>query len=210
MLNIHFISVKLITCITVYHKFFITLVICHWLGMSLTTYETVKFSSAIRGYHVYGNIWQPKENDKLQCDHESDNNYDLFGIKTCPDAGFHPQIVGHLPREISWFIKFLLDLETTVTATLSSMHYWRLPLVQGGLQIPCVVNAKLIDTKKNKEILAKYLKMVQTHYTEPSSDENVIMGSFLAMSVNEDANTANCKNYTKCPNERWQTNHWKL
>ena len=42
--------------------------------------------------------------------------------------------------------------------------------------------------------------MVQTHYTEPSSDEDVIMGSFLPMSVNEDANTANRKNCTKCPN----------
>ena len=41
--------------------------------------------------------------------------------------------------------------------------------------------------------------MVQTHYTEPSSDEDVIMRSFLAMSVNEDANTANCKDCTKCP-----------
>ena len=31
--------------------------------------------------------------------------------------------------------------------------------------------------------------MVQTHYTEPPSDEDVIMGFSLAMSVNEDANT---------------------
>ena len=41
--------------------------------------------------------------------------------------------------------------------------------------------------------------MVQTHHTELSSDEDVIMGSFLAMSVNEDANTANRKDCTKCP-----------
>ena len=49
--------------------------------------------------------------------------------------------------------------------------------------------------------------MVQTHYTEPSSDEDVIMGSFLAMSVNEDANTANRKDCTKCPNKGGKTNH---
>ena len=73
--------------------------------------------------------------------------------------------------------------------------------MQGGLEFPCVVNAKLIGTKENKEILAKYLEMVQTHYTEPSSDEDVIMGSFLSMSVNEDANTGNRKDCTKCPNK---------
>ena len=43
--------------------------------------------------------------------------------------------------------------------------------------------------------------MVQTHYTDPSSDEDVIMGYFMAMSVNEDANIANRKDFTRCPNK---------
>ena len=101
--------------------------------MPLTTYETVKFSCLIRGYHVYRNVWQPKENEALHCDHVSDNNYDLFAIKTCRDAELHPQIVGHLPLEIYRFTKFLLDRGAIITATLSSMHYRRSPLVQGGL-----------------------------------------------------------------------------
>ena len=45
----------------------------------------------------------------------------------------------------------------------SSTHYRRSPLVQGGLEISCVVNARLIVTKKNKEILVKHLDMVQAH-----------------------------------------------
>ena len=49
--------------------------------------------------------------------------------------------------------------------------------------------------------------MGQIHYTEPSSDEDVIMGSFLAMSVNEDVNTANCKDCTKCPNKLGKNHH---
>ena len=97
--------------------------------MSSTTYETVKLSCAIRGYHVYKNVWQPKENETLQCDHESDNDYDLFAIKTCRDAEFHSQIVGHLPLEISGFTKFLLDRGATITTTLSITHYRRSPLV---------------------------------------------------------------------------------
>ena len=84
-------------------------------------------------------------------DHETDNDYDLFAIKICQEAEFHPQIVGHLPLEMSWFTRFLLDRGATITATLSSMHYRRLPLVQGGLEIPYVVNAKLIGTKNKKK-----------------------------------------------------------
>ena len=82
--------------------------------------------------------------------HETDNDHDLFAIKICQEAEFHPQIVGHLPLEMSWFTRFLLDHGATITATLSSMHYRRLPLVQGGLEIPYVVNAKLIGTKRKK------------------------------------------------------------
>ena len=121
-------------------------------------------------------------------DHESGNDYDLFAMKICRDAEFHPQIVGHLLLEISRFTKCLLDRGATITATFSSTYYQRSPPVQGVLEIPCLVNAKLIGTKKNKEILAKYLEMVQTHYTESSSEEDVIMGSFPAMPINEDAN----------------------
>ena len=143
--------------------------------MSSTTSETVKFSCAGRGYQVQRTVWQPKENETLQFDHESDNDYDFCEKKTCRDAEFHPQIVGCLPLEISRLTKFLLDRGVTITATLSTTHYRRSSLVQGGLEIPCVANAKLIGTKKNKEILVKYLEMVQTHYTEPSSDEDVII-----------------------------------
>ena len=47
--------------------------------------------------------------------------------------------------------------------------------------------------------------MVQTHYTEPPSDEDVIMGSFMAISVNEDANTA--KTAPNVPVKEEKTNH---
>ena len=164
--------------------------------MSSTPYKTVKFSCAIQGYYVNRNVCQSKENESLQCYHEPDNDYDLFAIKTYQGAEFH------LTLEISQFTKFLLDCGARITATFSSTHYRKLSLVQGGLDIPCVVNAKLIGTKKNKDFLAKYLEMAQTRYTEPSSDGDVIiMGSFLAMSINEDANTANRKYGTKCPNK---------
>ena len=103
--------------------------------------------------------------------------------------------------EISQFTKFLLDSGAAITTTLSSTHYQRSPPVKGVLEIPCVRNGKLIVTKKNTEILAKYLETTQIHYPEPSSDEDV-MGSFLAISVNEDGNTANRTDCTKCSNKR--------
>ena len=123
--------------------FLLTIVIHYRFVMSSTAFEAATFSCAIRGYRVYRNIWQPKESETLQCYHESDNDYGLFAIKACRDAEFHRQIVGDLPLEMSRLTKFLLDHGATVTTTFSGTHC---------LEIPCVVNAKLTGTKKNKKI----------------------------------------------------------
>ena len=45
--------------------------------------------------------------------------------------------VGHLSMEISRTTKFLIDRGATVTAELTSDHYRRSPLIQGGIEIPC-------------------------------------------------------------------------
>ena len=89
------------------------------------------------------------DNQKIMKRYHVIMNQTMITIKTCRDAEFRPQIVGHLSLEISWFAKFLLDCGDTITATLRSTHCRRSPLVQRGLEIPCVVNAKLIGTKKN-------------------------------------------------------------
>ena len=49
--------------------------------------------------------------------------------------GIHKMIVGHTLREISRPIKYLLDQGTNVTGTITSEHYRKSPLFQGGLEI---------------------------------------------------------------------------
>ena len=45
--------------------------------------EKKTVQSAVRGFHVYKAIWQPEEGEKLMCEHEENNKYDLFAIKVC-------------------------------------------------------------------------------------------------------------------------------
>ena len=68
--------------------------------------KNIEFTAAIRGYHFYKRYWQPKEAGRLECLHEVDNLVDVFAIKT---VNSDKVITGHLPREISHVIKFLLD-----------------------------------------------------------------------------------------------------
>ena len=82
-------------------------------------------------------------------------------------------ITGHLPREISRVTKFLLDRGAVAYTELTSTHYRRSPIMQGGLEIPCKITLKL----HNHMLLDRYLQLVNSLYCEPKAE--VIMGSFL-------------------------------
>jgi len=43
-----------------------------------TEMEVLAISSAVRGFHVYKDIWKPSIGDKLACEGECDNCFDKF------------------------------------------------------------------------------------------------------------------------------------
>ena len=101
--------------------------------------------------------------------------FDHYTIKTTRKET--DQIVGHLPMEISRITKFLIDRSAVMTAKLTSDHYRWSPLIQGGLDIPCLVTAKMNGySAQNQMLLKKYEEMVNTLYVEP---KNEVLGSFL-------------------------------
>ena len=91
--------------------------------------------------------------------------------------------MGHLPIEILRFTKILLDCGAIVTTTLFSSQYQRSSRVQEWLEILCAVEAKLIEGNKNKEILLKYLEMIQAFYEEPKPEEIIIYSPLNSLSA---------------------------
>ena len=59
--------------------------------------ETLEFVSAVRGYHIYKDIWEPSVGEKLIAHREFGNQFDKFAIKVLNGE----QTVGHLPHEYS-------------------------------------------------------------------------------------------------------------
>ena len=133
------------------------------------------FTAAVRGYHYYRKSWKPKENEALRCLFEENNPYDRFAIKTVTSEG---TTVGHLPREISRITKFFMDRGAVFSVQLTSRHYRRSPLVQGGMEIACLVTVRIPATKKNSEIVELYIELVRERYTIPKEEE--ILGCFIA------------------------------
>ena len=92
------------------------------------------------------------------------------------EIGKDEAAVGHLPIEISRVTKFFIDQGGSIITELTSDHYRRSPLIQGGIEIPCKVTAKIPGTVINLLIMEKYIQLVQKLYTEPKDED--ILGSY--------------------------------
>ena len=57
--------------------------------------EKFTFDSAVRGYHVYKDIWKPAIGEKLHAGHKPDNAVDKFAMKVVKTN----ETVCHLPRK---------------------------------------------------------------------------------------------------------------
>jgi len=68
--------------------------------------EVLAISSAVRGFHVYKDIWKPSISDKLAGEREFDNYFDKFAIKVVNNG----ETVGHLPRKFSKIAWYHFDL----------------------------------------------------------------------------------------------------
>jgi len=142
--------------------------------MMANSEKICEFTAAVRGFHYYQRIWKPVENERLSCSRESGNVFDRFAIKI---TSKNDNIVGHLPMELSRITKFLLDRGACLHVELSSTHFRRSPLVQGGLEIACKVVVRMPATVKNHMIMDRYVELVKNRYTEPKDE--VVLGSFL-------------------------------
>ena len=66
---------------------------------------------------------------------------------------------------------------------LTSKHFRGSPLVQGGMEIACLVVTRIPATRRNTEITEKYLTLVKGLYAEPKKEE--ILGWFVDEIINE-------------------------
>ena len=167
----------------------------------MTYVKYFQFSAADRGFHYDRKFWFLEPEHTLNCVHEKGNTFDRFAIKVCEKD--KNEIVGHLPMEISRVTKFLLDRGANVFAKLTSTHYGRSPLVQGGIEIPCVVTVSMPGTVINQLLMERYKQFVETLYTKPKEEE--ILETFFQLEKTGEQDLAPVapkqKRKPKCPPE---------
>jgi hypothetical protein len=106
------------------------------------------FSSCIRGFHIYRDIWRPKIDELLQCTQDIGNQNDKHAVAVLHKG----TIVGHVPREHAKVFRFFLKRGGTVTVKVTGTQE-----NNGiGIELPAVYTFS--GCQKDTEILSSLLK----------------------------------------------------
>ena len=103
---------------------------CYSLKMNSFT-----VTSAIRGYHVYKDIWDAASdiNEELRCEREIGNPHDSFAVAVKKVD----TIVGHVPRHISSICSIFIRRGGVITCKVTGSGRYSRDIPQGGMEVPC-------------------------------------------------------------------------
>ena len=94
--------------------------------------HTFRIESAVRGYHVYRELWTPTNGEYLGTRMERDNPHDNFAVAVVRGEA----IVGHIPRGVSKICWHFLNKGGTISCQITGKRqHCR---AAGGMEVPCV------------------------------------------------------------------------
>ena len=109
---------------------------------------TFALESCVRGYHVYGERWNPVIGEVLGCMGEPGNYRDFYAVAIYNDS----VIAGHLPRKNARCFSIFLRRGGTISCEITGRRKYSRDLPQGGLEVPCVLTFKG-DEKEIKKLV---------------------------------------------------------
>ena len=115
------------------------------------------FNSAIRGFHVYKDIWEnPVTGEELLCRREVGNSHDALSVAVLKEIGGENTIIGHVPRRISGLCNIFIRRGGSILCIVDGGRRYSADLPQGGLEVPC----KLVFRIEKEELCKKTEKMI--------------------------------------------------
>lgn len=101
----------------------------------MATFQLI-VDTAVRGYHIYRDIWHPQTGESFICRQESNNEHDRYAVAVHMNEN-ESQIVGHLPWEISKVCWYFLQHDGSIVGEVKGRR--RHCHEKGGIEIPCQV-----------------------------------------------------------------------
>ena len=98
-----------------------------------SAYFGVSFGSVVRRFHVYKAIWTPVLNAEHSTQQEHGNTEDQYAVAIINND----VVVGHVPKELSQTFWFFIERGGEISCKTTGRRQ-RSPLLQGGMEIPCI------------------------------------------------------------------------
>ena len=110
---------------------------------------TFSLESSSRGYHKYQSIWpNPTVDDELICEREVGNPHDTHAVAIKKDISGVLTTVEHVPRKISKVSSIFIRRGGTIQGRVNRHQCYSVDLVQGGLEIPCILTYTIDNEKE--------------------------------------------------------------
>ena len=103
----------------------------NWDVPTITRCYLVMFDSAIRGHHIYKEIWNPDVEEELQCKMKHGNIHDMYAVAVTRED----IVVGHLPRNICTPCHLFLCKGGNISCVVNGATRFSADLVQVGLEV---------------------------------------------------------------------------
>ena len=134
---------------------------------------------ACRGWHVYGkDVWQHPRKDEILYGQKEENQVALIidphaiaWMKRSRDR-LMPYIVGHIPLEISRYVRFFLDRGGKVEAKVHDPRYRPSPIPKGGLEI--ILQATFSISDEKRVYIQRLQELIVGNYDIPQERVTVV------------------------------------
>lgn len=115
--------------------------------------------TAVRGYHIYQVVWEPRRGDLFVSLHESENRHDQYAMAVYR-SDVPGIIVGHFPKEISKLCYYLVRHDGKISGKMTGGRKYSEEA--GGMEIPCEL--KFTGSARN----VRKLKQLFTDLNSPT------------------------------------------
>ena len=130
--------------------------------------ERFSIDSAVRGFHVYKDIWNPEIGEVLLCEQEFGNLHDPYAVPVVREDNV---VVGHVPRTISALCYFFLRRNGMILCQVTGRRRRSVDLPQGGMEVPCTLT--FVGQSQYIKKLQKLIALAPTKSIEPPPPKKV-------------------------------------
>lgn len=144
-------------------------------------------TTAVRGFHVYKDVWEPTIGEVLSCERDVGNSHDTFAVATKKST----EVVGHVPRFLSSICSIFIRRGGEIVCRITGTRRYSADLPQGGMEIPCILIFKSQSIKEcsKTEHLIKSAKNISSEVLSAITSVDSGEGN-IKQSAAEDSNEA--------------------